>query len=249
MAVVMPMSWEIGVSVALHAMLALTLTFAKCEGSTRPPLAVQEVMLMSTGPARQTTKMPQKAERAPDPVKGAASPTAEPPPVRQSDLAIKTPDAPVHKGENTNNLARERLIAEMKRQEALANLAAPVGTTNRADTSPDSTLDPSEATGGVGGAIDLALARWNAEAERAVKANWHPLASLCASKPSMKAVISVSIDAQGTLLGEPKVKTSTGDGSLDEAARRAVELTRKLPPTPNGKAFNVSLEFPCKEVL
>lgn len=243
------LSWEILVSVGLHIALALTLTLAKCSGSAPTPLVSQEVLLVSTGPAKQTTRMPQKAERAPDPVKGAATPAAEPPPVRQSDLALKTPDAPVTKGEETNNLARERLIAEMKRQEALANLSAPLGTTNRPETSPDSTLDPSQAMGGVGGMIDPALARWNAEAERAVKSNWHPLASLCAPKPSMKAVISVSIDAQGNMLGEPAVKASTGNGSLDEAARRAVELTRKLPPTPNGKAFNVSLEFPCKEVL
>jgi TonB family protein len=246
-------TWEFGVSLALHGLLvAVAVLATRCGGEDPTPLIdPSEVMIVEmAGPAKQTTAMPQRAERAPDPIAGAPEPTAEaPPPPVQSDMSFKTPDAPTQKGDPSADARREQILADLKRKQLLSNLDAPVGTEDRAATSPDGAGD---ATGPVGaGTNDPELAKWIAAARRAVGDNWHPLTATCMQNPDLQVLVRVEVDANGRKSGAPQVAKSSGNTSFDAAGVRAVEMTGALPPPParfaatNG--LTATLKFTARE--
>jgi TonB family protein len=246
-------TWEFGVSLALHGLLvAVSLLAARCDGrEARPIVDPDQVMMVEmAGPARQTTAMPQKAERAPDPVAGAPTPTAPtPPPPNQSDMAFQTPDAPVTKGDPNVDAKREQLLADLRRKQLLSNLDAPVGTEDRAATSPDGSGD---ATGPTGvGTNDPELAKWIAAARRAVGDHWHPLMAVCIQNPDLAVLVRVDVDANGRKTDTPTVARSSGNQSFDAAGLRAVEITGALPAPPArfaaSNGLTATLKFTARE--
>lgn len=244
-------TWEILVSAFFHLAAFSVFFIAKCaEGP--PPIKSEDVMMISmAGPIKQTTAMPQKAERAPPPAAGTPTPTSEPPPPRQSDMAIKTPDAPTQKGDPKADKLRDEMLAEMRRRSMLQDMEAPIGKVDRQASSPDGTADPSEASAGSGAPSNAELSKWAAAARRMINPNWHPILSICQANPSLATVIRVSVDGSGNFLAEPAVKTGSSNTSLDGSALRAVQTTGKLPPTPasHPNGWDADLRFSCKEAL
>lgn len=248
--------WELPLSAAMHVLVFATVMVVRCQGEpSPPPFKPQEVMMVEmSGLPRQETPMPQKAERAPPPAAGAPEAPApiEPPPTRQSDMVLKTPDAPKQKGNPEEDAKREQLIAEMRRRALIENLDAPIGTEDRMATDPNSTLSPEEAFGSSAGTpTDPAVARWSAQVQKLVRANWHPLLSICQQTPSLSVTVKVPLNAAGAMTGEPEIDKSSGNGSIDESARRAVQQTGNLPAPPENCAacLNAGLRFNCKDVL
>lgn len=245
-------SWEFMASAAVHVLAFAIVVLARCGAQDGAPLfKPEDVMVVEmSGPPANATRMPQKAERAPDPVAGAREPTvAEPPPPKQSDMAFQTPDAKVAEGDPKADLERDRLIADMRRRALLENLDAPVGTTDRAATSPEGTGDVGATASG--GVRDPELARWVAECKRRVGANWHPLLAIVQQNPNLSVVVRVDVDASGQKTNTPEIAQPSGNASFDEAARRAVDMTPSLPPPPARftEGVTATMKFDAKEAL
>lgn len=241
-------SWEFLASTAVHVLGFAVVVVARCGHDASEPLfKPDEVMVVEmAGPPKNVTRLPQKAERAPDPVAGTKG-AVEPTPQKQSDMAFETPDAKT-KGEQTNNTERERLLADMRRRAMLDNLDAPVGQVDRAASSPDGAGVGGEASAGV---HDPEMAKWVMAARQRVGANWHPLLAICQKEPNLTVVVKVEVEPDGRRSGDPFVGTSSGNTSFDQAALRAVEMTASLPPVPakypNG--ITASIKFVAKEAL
>lgn len=242
-------SWEIPVALFAHVALAAVVTLARCSSSEEPLFKPQDTIQVAlSGPPKNVTRMPQKAERAPEAPKAAmADPTVPPPPPTASDMAFKTPDAPKTKGDPNADAKRQQAIDDLRRRAALDNLSAPIGKEDRLASNPDGSEDAGdEATSGIS---DPELARWQLKARDKVGENWHPLPSLCAANPGLEVIVAVDIDAAGNVEGAPAVKKKSGNGSFDEAGRRAVEATGALPKPParftNG--LTATLRFTGKE--
>ena len=196
-----------------------------------------------SGPPKNVTKMPQKAERAPDAPK-ASAPDAPVPPPNASDMAFHTPDAPKTKGDPNADAAMKKAMEELKMRQALQDLSAPIGTQDRAASSPDGEDEgSSSATSGI---RDPETARWIEKARQAINANWHPLRSVCASNPRMEVVVQVPVDPSGNQTSSPEVVQRSGNVSFDEAARRATEATGRLPPPPAKYASGVTATLSFK---
>ncbi|MDP2306839.1 MAG: energy transducer TonB [Pseudomonadota bacterium] len=242
-------TWEIPVALLAHVALAATVAVGRCSSSDEPLFKPEDTIQVAlSGPPKNVTSMPQKAERAPDAPKAPDLPQAPdtPPPPNASDMALKTPDAPKVKGDpNAEKL--QKAIDDLKRRAAMDNLTADVGKVDRLASSPDGSEDAgSHATSGVN---DPELARWTAKAREQVGQNWHPLRSLCLSNPGLEVFISVDLDANGNVLGAPTIKKKSGNTSFDEAGRRAVEATGSLPKPPAKYAdgLSASMQFTGKE--
>ena len=242
-------TWEILVAVFGHAVLFAAVTLARCNLGSDEPLFKPEntIEVALSGPPKNVTRMPQKAERAPDAPKApAADPTAPPP--NPNDMAFKTPDAPKSKGDPNAADAMQKALADLKRRQALQDLSAPIGKEDRLASSPDGGDAGDEASSGIN---DPELARWKAKAKAAVEPNWHPLRSICAANPNIKVSVTLDIDASGKLTDVPEVKAQSGNVSFDEAARRAVEKTGTLPAPPARfpDGIRATLNFIGKECM
>ena len=209
-------------------MLFMVNLFPSC-GNKEPLFKPEDVMEVSmSGPPKSDSRMVQKAERAPDAVKGSDAPVP-PPPLNQSDMAFHTPDAPENKGQKDADVARQKIMDDLKRQELLKDLSAPIGTQNRAASDPNGSGDGSTATSGIN---DPETAKWIKKMKEKVSPNWHPILSICQANPKLTVIIKVQMNADGTLAGDPSIGTSSGNGSLDQSALRAVQQTTNLPPPP-----------------
>lgn len=225
-------TWEVPAALFGHVFLAVFVMVARCSSPSDEPLFKPQdtIQVALAGPPKNVTRMPQKAERAPDAPKAAASdPKAPPPPPTNSDMKFETPDAPKTKGD-PNADARQKAMDELRRRAAMQDLSADVGKEDRLASNPDGSAEAgSEATSGVN---DPELARWTQKAREAVGKNWSPLRSICLANPGLQVLVAVDLDAAGNVQGSASVKKPSGNTSFDEAARRAVESTGSLPKPP-----------------
>ena len=199
-----------------------------------------------SGPPKSDSRMVQKAERAPDAVRGATKPTADPPPPNPSDMAYKTPEAPVTKGQQ--DAAMQKIMDDLRREKMVHDLSAPLGTTDRAASDPNGSGDGSTATNGIN---DPELAKWMKKVDDKVRPNWHPLVATCQANPRLKVGIAVSLAGDGTVKDDPTVGKPSGNGSLDQSALRAVQQTGNLPPLPARFAggLDANVIFDCSTVI
>lgn len=244
------LTWELPLAALGHAVLFAIVMVAKCSGGASEPLFKPQdtIQVALSGPPKNVTRMPQKAERAPDAAR-AAAPDAkvEPPPPTASDMAFKTPEAPKTKGDpKADPDAMKKALDDLKRQQALADLSAPIGKENRAASSPDGGEGGDTSSSGIN---DPELARWQLKARDAVGRNWHPLPQICAANPGLEVQVRVDIDPSGKQTAAPEVVKKSGNHSFDEAARRAAELTPQLPPPPAkfSEGIGATLRFTGKE--
>lgn len=222
-----PPSWEWPVAGVAHLFLFSLVALAQC-GSRAEPLFKPEdaIIVEMSGPPAAQSRMPQKAERAPDAPRGAPSPDAVKPPPNPSELAL--PNAEKTKGSESADTQREDLMAEIRKQQLLRDLSAPEGTTDRLATG-DSSGDGLTAQAGV---HDPELAKWVKAANAALAKNFHPLPAWCAANPAMKANAAAMVAGDGTISEEGVVVTSSKNPSFDAACVRALAVTAHLPPPP-----------------
>lgn len=218
----------------------------KCGHSAEPLFKPEDVMVVSmSGPVQEMSRMPQKAERAPDPSRGNDA-VAPPPPPNPSEMALQMPDQK-SKGDPNADRIRQEALDEIKREQLLRDLDAPEGKTDRVQTGNEA------GSGGpkTDGLDDPALRKWQQEAEPVVRANWHPLVSVCQANRNTIAHVSVDIAPDGRVDGESAKSVATGNVSLDNAAFRAVTMTPRVPKLPPRytDGLRVSFEFDCKDFL
>ncbi len=232
-----------------HVFLVLAIWVVNMfSGPPKPLFKPDDVMEISmSGPPKSTSNMAQKAERAPDPVKGSDA-LQPPPPPNQSDMAFHTPDAPPNKGQKDADIARQKIMDDLKRAEMLKDLSAPIGTQNRQASDPNGSGDGSTASSGIN---DPEMAKWIKKVDDKVRPNWHPLVAVCQANPKMKIGILVSLTGAGVVTDDPTVGKSSGNTSLDQSALRAVQQTGTLPalPAKYSGGITATIMFDCANAI
>jgi protein TonB len=215
-------------SLCIHVgMLAVLALFGsrgpRAETLIRPD-QVMQVSLVSL--PKQTTRLPQKVmQRADPPPSQAAEPAPAPPdapPATEMALKKEQPVKPaVEKPDRS--AARDKLLREMRRQQALESLAAE-GPRDQPQTDPDGEDGVPGSARGVAG--DPRLVAFQEQVRQAAMAHFSALQT-----EARAAVIQVTIDARGNILNSGLAQSS-GDPSFDAAARTAVRRTGRVPPPP-----------------
>ncbi len=188
------------------------------------PDEVMQVSLVSL--PKQTTRLPPKVmQRADPPPSPPAAPTPPPEAPSASEMALKKeePKEPPKEKQPDRSAAREKLLREMRRQQALESLAAE-GPKDQAQTDPDGEEGPPGSARGVAG--DPRLAAFQEQVRQAAMAHFSALQT-----DARTAVIQVTIDGRGNILNSGLAESS-GDPSFDAAARTAVRRTGRVPAPP-----------------
>ncbi|MEE2752127.1 MAG: energy transducer TonB [Myxococcota bacterium] len=222
----------IPLSVGMHlALLAAVAAFGSWEPAAESlirPEQVTQVSLVSM--PKQTTRLPQKEMKRPDPPKGKTpKPAPKPPPPTASDMVEHVEEAPETQGVETEeptvdrSQEREKLLRDLRRQQALDALV-PDGPKDQAKTDPNGVEDAVGSQRGIAG--DPRIAAYQEQVRAAAMANFSAIQT-----DAKVAVVQVTIDARGNILNSGIAKTS-GDTSFDAAARTAVRRTGRVPPPP-----------------
>ncbi|MBM4365895.1 MAG: energy transducer TonB [Deltaproteobacteria bacterium] len=230
-------SWEWPAAFVAHGFVFLTVAVARC-GDDGALFKQPEPIMVELVAASQASRMPQRAERAPDVNRGTQNPDAAKPPPNPSELAL-----PTEPTRGSQSDTRSSLLDELRREELLKDLSAEVGTTDRAASSGETT----EGAGNISraGVRDPALSKWVQAAQAIVDKNFHPLPALCAANRSLLAEATVSVLPDGTIDGDASVSKSSGTGTFDGACRQAFANTGKLPPTPPNHPDGLDAVLTC----
>ncbi|MBN2798083.1 MAG: cell envelope integrity protein TolA [Deltaproteobacteria bacterium] len=198
---------------------------------------------------KSKTRMPERASHTPKPqgqVAPKPSPTAEKPIPRTSELAVHKPDAPPQApGTPDRTDERQALMRNLLMHQLVQD--TPEGTVDREESDPNSTATEGVNTGSSGDRADPALARYVSQVKGLFMAQFHPLPTLVMAHPELRVTVQVDFDLDtGEVLGS-HVETSSGNGSFDGAATRAVAAVRQIPvPPENFRASfrdGLSMEF------
>ncbi len=223
-----------------HLVVFTVVIFAQCGSATTPLFRPEDAIIVEmSGPPSEPSRMPQKAERAPDVQRGTASP--EPTPPNPSDMAL--PDAQAQAGDERAD-ARQALLDEMRREDLLRDLDAPEGRTDRIATSADANAgDGYSAQAGV---RDPELAKWVKAAQSALAKNFHPLPAWCSANPAILAVGAAAVDASGRITEEAAIVETSKSQSYDASCVLAFATTGQLPPLPPKYAAGLRANLRCE---
>lgn len=175
--------------------------------------------------------VPDRAQR----VKRASGEVAapEPPPVRESDLAVQT-DKPPPKPGNTEAALRQQLIEQMERDQLLQQLMeVPEGAVDRDATDPNGQENAAAlAATGVAARGDPEYARWEASIRQILAPRFKPLAAVTQANPGLECRVSIQLDPATGEIVVYEVVGPSGVLSFDQAAERAVQEVTTLPLPP-----------------
>lgn len=235
-------SWEWPLAGFGHLAVFAVVAVSQCGAQPAPLFHPEDAIIVQlSGPPAAESRMPQKAERAPEVAQGA--PTAElAPPPKASELSLPT-EKPV-KGAEPKNVQRDALMEELKREQLLRDLTADLGTVDRARTGDASDTIGSTSQSGV---VDPQLAKWVQAANAIVAKNFHPLPAICAATPNIIATAAVRVAPDGSMTEEPELVMSSKNASYDASCLRAFSASGRLPPTPanHPQGLRGVLECPC----
>ena len=124
----------------------------------------------------------------------------------------------------------ERMLRELEMSEMLDELA-PSGPDNRRATSPDGTSSDGFSSSSSGIVGDPEWERYKRQIQVIFDEHFDPLKAIVRANPDLVAVVHVSIDTAGNVLGHRLVESS-GNPSYDRAAEVAAEAVSSLPLPP-----------------
>lgn len=224
-----------------HIFMIAVVALAQCGSQAEPLFKPEDTIIVEMmGPPTEASRMPQKAERAPDVASGNPEPDAVQPPPNPSELAL--PNAEKLKGDEKST-ARDDLMAELRKQQLLKDLSAPEGTVDRLATSADSS--EGGGTSAQAGVRDPELAKWVTVAQAALAKNFHPLPAWCSANPSIRATAGAPVSGSGALTDDAAVVESSRNPSYDAACVRAFATTGQLPPLPTKHAGGIRGVLEC----
>jgi TonB family protein len=208
---------------AAHVVLALLLVVAPAPAPLPLP-AVVSVSLIAAPPAPRRPAPRAKAAKPPPPVAPAAVP---PPPVSKKKV-LPRKAAPAEA--KSQPKPKRRPKKELAYDDALAALRSELG---ESDPPPTEEVldDPTDSAALSGpGRVDPTLARWQVAVNAALGRTWVAPAEYRNS--SLRTSLLVTVLADGTVVGAPVVKRSSGNPYFDDNAVRAVLQASPLPPPP-----------------
>jgi hypothetical protein len=214
-------------SLALHV-FGIVSFFSAPSCSHRERIVSDAIEVSMVALPRSQRNVPDRLARAPR-ATGSDAPMEEPPPLEQSDLVIRRPDAP-EQGGNTEDARREQMLTQLERDRLLDELMhAPEGTVDRNRTSPDGQLDLDIAVLAAGAPGDPEFQRWQAEVMRILMPLFRPLTQ---GRTDLTCLVNIQMDeTTGAILGWEIVSPS-GVRAFDAAAERAVQDAGSLPLPP-----------------
>lgn len=227
------LSTYLALSVLFHgAVLALTLVGTVAAGwwgapRYEPPESIEVAMVAMP---KSAGKVPDRAAR----VKRAAGdkPAPEPPPVRESDLAVHR-DTPDPKPGNAADALRQEALDQQRREDLLKDLLdAPEGARDRDATDPNGAEDLDLAVLGAGARGDPEVMRWQAEVQKLLMSRFQPLESMTQGRRDLVCIVNIYFDPETGEITSHDVTKPSGLLPYDGAAVRVIEELRKLPLPP-----------------
>ena len=212
------------VASAIAHVVLMGVLFGLPSGSPSPLPAVVSVDLMAAIPAPGSAPpAPRAAPPKPDPPKPAVAP---PPPKPQQKQKVLPREAPKAKAKPVPKAAAEPALDY---DDALSSLRDELG--EPAPTAEQVVDSEPAAPAGGSGSVDPALAAWTAEVNRALARSWVTPARY--RDTELRTLLVVTVMSDGTVLGEPSVRRSSGDPHFDDNAVRAVLQASPLPAPPS----------------
>lgn len=253
-----PGKWGAAVfSLLMHGLLVAVL-FYGVQWQSRPPAAVSVELVRSLPPApvQETLTPPVKEVVPPKPVE-VKPVEVKPAPVIKPDIAIKEPEKkkpekkkeepkPVPPAAQSKPVAKpvekpqEKAPPMSRMEQMLANEAAKAGAVNNQNRLNQAAADARARQDALNAAASLGSATgdWMGQIAQKVKSN---LMRPPGASGNPVVEFKVELLPSGEIMGEPKLNKSSGNGSLDEAVRRAILKSSPLPKPTKGEVFQREL--------
>jgi colicin import membrane protein len=210
-------------SVVGHIVVFVLLVGLPSFRTPSPLPAVVSVDLVAAVP-RATPAAPKPAPQAPKP---PPKPAAVPPPPPEQKTKVLPREAPKARAKPVPKKSPKP--PPLDYEDALSSLRDELG---EPAPSAEQAIDrePAPATGGRG-RVDPELAAWQIAVQRALARSWVTPVEYRDSE--LRTLLYVTVMADGSVLGEPIVRRSSGDPHFDDNAVRAVLQASPLPPPPS----------------
>jgi len=214
---------------AYAALLAvLTLVAPQC-AAPEPPL-LESIEVFAVAMPKSERNVPTRAARVERAEGTQAPPEPKPPPVKTSDIAVKTEAPPPKPGNTEEDLRRQEILDRIERNRMLDDLInAPDGAVDRDASDPEGVgVAASNAAVAAGARGDPEYARWYAEIQRLIMGRFKPLGA----DPSLRANGKISVDAQTGRITNTALIEPSGALAFDAAAERAMQGLGAIPLPP-----------------
>ncbi len=228
-----PLGLGVGVSVGLHALLIVALVVPTLFSVRRPLFDPDDAITVNLVSLPKADRLPTRATRQAAPQAPPTPPDTkapEPPPPRQSDLAVQTPDAKAAKAAAPPDPQRKTSPdVNTKMDDLLSSLDADEGPRDRDATALDGE-EGATASQTIGSGIsDPEAARYVRQISQIFNDAFRPLPALRGQ--GLKAVLLVKIDPSGRVT-DRQIVTPSGNASWDRAAESATFAVSDLPLPP-----------------
>jgi colicin import membrane protein len=215
---------SIALAIAVHLALAIFLIFGVRWQSERPEAVEVQLMrsIPNAPPAEPTPPQP-KTEPKPEPKPEPKEPKPAPPPPKP-DIAIKENPKPPPKEEKP---AFDPL-AQMK--DLLKPSRPSVSTAAEKELAQRKAADAAAASS----ARNKALATWTDRIATKIK---HNIVRPANASGNPEAIYEITLLPDGSIIGEPRLRQSTGNPALDAAIERAIRKSDPLPKPDDPSVF------------
>ena len=218
-------------AVVVHLVLAVFLIYGISWQRERPEAVAVE--LVSNVPAPEPAKIEPTPEPKPTPTPTPPAPKPEPkpvPPPPKPDIAIKEKEKPKpppkEEPKPKFDPFQEAMQKEEKERAAQREAAA-------ARTAVDKELKELQASR-ASAALNKAIASWQDKIAQKIKGN---IVRPANASGNPEAHYEITLLPDGSLVGEPRLKKSTGNPTLDSAIERAIRKSEPLPKPDDPGAF------------
>jgi len=194
-------------------------------------------------PARATPLPPEPAPAKPPP---QPKPPAPPPPPTAEAVLPKTPQRepdkpkppkPEPKPEPEEAKAKPEPPPPAKKPEPAPDYADVLASlrAERGETRPERAEPAAAPPGSAGVPVSPEVASWQRAAQMAVRRAWALPAGF--RKQPLQTHVTVELDAEGNVLGEPRLTQRSGNPWYDESVTRAIQKASPLPRPPEAGAW------------
>jgi TonB family protein len=220
--------------VALVGVVALAAWLMPAPPPRIDPRDVMEVSMVVL--PKSATRLPERAMKA-QVARGDVPKAETPAPIRESDLKIHEPEPELTEGVKDREIDPDKAKppdrAELLKQLALQDLLAdaPDGPFDRLASDPNATSDEAISAMGRGSIGDPEWARYQQQLQQLFMAEFSPLPTIGEQNPGISCIVSVEVEADGTVT-RVGISTPSGNASYDGAAERAAAAVPKIPLPP-----------------